>query len=140
MKEDIVQELLCDLNRIRGDSAYWFPFAKLNDNVPVIAYDIEKIYAEDRIDLLENIMKACNIDLVTTVQLDHGLVFEGENINALLHERDEDGYEFPRCVETYYFDETKQWLIYVSHEGTITFTGEAIVLQAKNTIPEKYLY
>ena len=42
-------------------------------------------------------------------------------------------------MEAYYYDATKQWMIYVSHEGTITYAGEEMVKFAKEIIPEKYI-
>ena len=48
----------------------------------------------------------------------------------LLYERDEVGYTFPWYVESFYFDDNHQWMIYVSHEGTVIFTGEMITKAA----------
>ena len=131
MHEDIIKRLTDALDDIREVNTYWFPLVKINGNVPVVAYNVEKIYADEKIELLEAILKACGIKQVTVVQMDHGLVYESEDMYKLLYEKDEDGYIFPWVNETYYFDETKQWMIYVSHEGTITFTGSDIVLQAQ---------
>ena len=36
------------------------------------------------------------------------------------------------------FDNIKNWLMYVSHEGTITFAGEKLVKTAEEFIDEKY--
>ena len=44
----------------------------------------------------------------------------------LLYEKDGIGYNFPWYVETFYYDPSRRWMIYVSHEGTITFTGNEI--------------
>ena len=57
MKDNIIKNLLDALNDIRNNSAYWFPLAKLNREVAVVAFNIHKIYADDQIDLLEAIMK-----------------------------------------------------------------------------------
>ena len=43
------------------------------------------------------------------------------------------------CRE-FYFDSTETWLVYVSHEGTISFTGGEIVQAAKAIIPSQYIY
>ena len=131
MHEDIIKRLTDTLNDIREVNTYWYPLVKIKSDVPAVAYNVEKIYADEKIELLEAILKACGIKQVTVVQMDHGLVYESEDMYKLLYEKDEDGYIFPWVNETYYFDETKQWMIYVSHEGTITFTGSDIVLQAQ---------
>ena len=131
MHEDIIKRLTDTLNDIREVNTYWYPLVKIKSDVPAVAYNVEKIYADEKIELLEAILKACGIKQVTVVQMDHGLVYESEDMYKLLYEKDEDGYIFPWVNETYYFDETKQWMIYVSHEGTITFTGSDIVLRAQ---------
>lgn len=64
--------------------------------------------------------------------------FEGDDIRRLLYEKDEDGYTFPWYVETYYFDDTEKWMIYVSHEGTISFTGSKIVKIADEVLGGNY--
>ena len=58
----------------------------------------------------------------------------------MLYAGDGAGYDFPWFVETYYYDNSKKWMIYVSHEGTITFAGEEIVLLAKKILSGEYLY
>lgn len=72
-------------------------------------------------------------------QMDHREYFENESIVRLLYERDEDGYVFQWYAETFIFDRFEEWLIYLSHEHTITFTGEKIVTAAKRIIPSYYL-
>ena len=139
MHEDIIKRLTDTLNDIREVNTYWYPLVKIKSDVPAVAYNVEKIYADEKIELLEAILKACGIKQVTVVQMDHGLVYESEDMYKLLYEKDEDGYIFPWVNETYYFDETKQWMIYVSHEGTITFTGSDIVLRAQQEIASEYL-
>ena len=52
----------------------------------------------------------------------------------LLYEKDGIGYNFPWYVETFYYDPSRRWMIYVSHEGTITFTGNEITQAANNFI------
>lgn len=41
--------------------------------------------------------------------------------------------------DVYYFDETLDWAIYVSHEGTVTFAGENLVNKVLNTFGESYI-
>ena len=61
------------------------------------------------------------------------------SLKKLLYESDKDGYNVPQYVESYYYDNSKQWMIYTSHEFTITFTGEKIVRVANEMINPKYL-
>ena len=133
MKNEIVEKGLIDF--IKEYSAipclYWFPLIKLKKSIPVIAYNLDELYKNDKISLLEKVLKSCEISNVNTFQMDHREYFEGENIFELLYEKDEDGYTFPWSFETFYFDSSKTWLIYVSHEGTISFTGKKIAETAE---------
>ena len=123
-----------------GNDLYWYPLTVLEKYIPVVAYDIDEIYRHNDISLLEKVCRKCRISIVSTFQTDSLGYFENEGIIDLLYEKDEDGFVFPWTVETFYFDRTEKWMIYVSHEGTISFTGAEIVQAAKETIPESYLY
>lgn len=124
-------------NNNNNSSLYWYPLVNAVNYVSV-AYDIVKIYRDNHIFLLEQIANLCNIEKVTMFQMDHGECFENERIAQLLYERDEDGYTFQWYAETFLFDRSKEWLIYLSHENTISFTGEKIVTVAKQIIPSCY--
>lgn len=117
---------------------YWVPLVKLKNKLPVIAYDIDLIYKNNDMDLLERVFRKCGIRNVNIFQMDHLSYFEDENIYELLYEQDEDGYTFPWSSETFFFDCTEKWMIYVSHEGTISFTGEKIVRIADEVFSGKY--
>lgn len=57
----------------------------------------------------------------------------------LLYEKDGIGYNFPWYVETFYYDPSRRWMIYVSHEGTINFTGNEITQAANRIISSQYM-
>lgn len=134
-----IRNLLSFLNTTR-DNSYWYPLTRLKIDLPIISYNVDKIYKEDQIILLRNLLESCKIDRVIMIQMNHGIVIENENIIELLYAIDDSGYDFPWYVETYYYDSSKKWMIYVSHEGTITFAGEEIVAFAKKILPLDYLY
>lgn len=117
---------------------YWVPLVKLKNEIPITAYDIDIIYKNDDIDLLEKVFKKCGIVNVNTFQMDHLLYFVNENIYELLYEQDEDGYNFPCLSETFFFDCTEEWMVYISHERTISFTGEKIAQIADEVLAGKY--
>lgn len=120
---------------------YWYPLNKIKENVPVIAYDLDKIYTDNQIEQIEKVLKDCSINMVTMFQnQDYKQCQKTLSLNKRLYERYSDGYVFPWNIESYYYDDTKKWLIYVSHEGTITFSGEKIVDTAKKYIDNKYQY
>lgn len=120
-----------------SDSWYWYPLYSLTGSVPAAAFDLDKLY-DDRIDLIENIVVSCGISDAVSFQMqmnEQGLMTVPKNMLTLLYERDENGYNFPWYAETYYFDSSHKWLIYVSHEGTITFAGRDLAETAQKIIP-----
>lgn len=118
---------------------YWYPLVPVSKALSVAAYDIVRIYQDGQITILENIVKMCGIEDVLLFQMDFREYFENENVIRLLYEQDEDGYVFPWYAETFLFDRSKVWLIYLSHENTITFTGEKIAAAAKQMLSSRYL-
>jgi hypothetical protein len=117
---------------------YWYPLVRLKKELPVSAYDLGAIFRDGEIAALEKLFSLCGISCVSTFQTDSLEYFENDEMAALLNEKDDAGYCFPRCVETFYFDASESWLVYVSHEETISFTGEEIVRAAAISIPERY--
>ena len=109
-------------------------------SIPVAAYDIRKIYNDFCTEQMLHILNDFNVKSVYAVQLDHNHVLQLNNLDALFLEKDEFGFVFPWCTGTYYYDDTQTWMIYVSHEGTITFAGEELVASANKILPERYLY
>lgn len=140
MKNSVIEKKLITFINSNSEypGLYWFPLTKLKNKIPVIAYDVDAIYKSNDIDLLRKIVDKCGIVNVNTFQMDHLEYFEGDDIRTLLYEKDEDGYAFPRYVETFYFDDTEEWMIYVSHEGTISFTGNKIVYIANEVFEGNY--
>lgn len=124
------------------NSRYWYPLYSLTDPVPAAAFNLDKLYDDNRIDLIEKIVISFGINDVVSFQMqmnEQGLMLNSKNMLSLLYESDKDGYNFPWNAETYYFDNSRMWLIYVSHEGTITFAGEGIAKNAREIIPDSYL-
>ena len=119
---------------------YWYPLQSIKDDIPVVAFDLDKIYEDGAINQIENVLCKTSIDMVTVVQnQEHNSNSPKTNLRSLLYEADADGYNFPWYVESYYYDNSKKWMIYTSHEFTITFAGEEIVRVAKDMIDSKYL-
>ena len=142
MKNQAVELRLCAFLKEYAayDDLYWVPITRLKKDMPVVAYDLDAIYRDNEISLLEKVFRQCDIMIVSTFQMDSREYFEKDEISALLYEKDKDGFNFPWTVETFYFDATETWLVYVSHEGTISFTGELIARTAEEIIPDRYLY
>ena len=120
---------------------YWYPLQSIKPDVPVVVFDLWKIYDDNNaIKQLEKVLSNLSIDIVTAIQnQDFNTEPKTVSLKALLYEADKDGYNFPWYVESYYYDNSKQWMIYTSHEFTITFAGEEIVRVANDIIDPKYL-
>lgn len=123
----------------KSNSLYWYPLVPIGESLDTAAYNIIRIYQDHRLDLLEAVVRACNIGNAAVFQMDHKEYFEDEDMIQLLYEQDEDGYIFPWYAETFVFDQSKEWLIYLSHEHTVSFTGEKIAAAARQIIPSCYL-
>lgn len=123
---------------------YWFPLYSLNTKIPAAAYNLDSIYRKNGIEQLQQVFSKCGIQNALSYQLlmtDGGLCLHTVSIQELLIQQDQDGdYDFPWIVETYYFDNSKSWLAYVSHEGTISFAGEQIVSAAKQSLSDSFLF
>ncbi len=141
MKNPKIEKELIHYIKSNSDhnSLYWYPLVHVEKSIPVATYDIIGIYQNNNIYFIENIIKWCHIEKVSLFQMDYREYFENESITQLLYERDKDGYIFQWYAETFIFDKSKEWLIYLSHENTISFTGEKIVTIAKQMIPLCYL-
>ena len=120
---------------------YWYPLQSIKPDVPVVVFDLWKIYDDNNaIKQLEKVLSNLSINIVTAIQnQDFNTEPKTVSLKALLYEADKDGYNFPWYVESYYYDNSKQWMIYTSHEFTITFAGEEIVRVANDIIDPKYL-
>ena len=120
---------------------YWYPLQSIEMDIPVVVFDLWKMYDNDNgIKQIETVLSSLSIDTATVIQnQDFNTEPKSVNLKALLYEADEDGYNFPWYVESYYYDGSKQWMIYTSHEFTITFAGEKLVCAAKEIIDSKYL-
>lgn len=119
-------------------STYWYPLSEIKGEIPASAYLITEIYRDNRVDLIERVLEKCNIRFGDWIQEHMTELHKNSDLIEMLYEKDEDGYVFPWLSEIFIFDQSEKWLIYISHEETISFTGEEIVKAAREIIPEKY--
>lgn len=120
---------------------YWYPLQSIKPDIPVVAFDLWKIFKSNSgIKQIDAVLSRLSIDTAITIQnQDFNNEPKTVSLKALLYETDADGYNFPWYVESYYYDNSKQWMIYTSHELTITFAGKNLVCAAKEIIDSKYL-
>ena len=119
---------------------YWYPLQSIREDVPAVAFDLWKLYDHDKgIAQLECVLCRASIQTASVFQnQNYSPAVKEVNLPALLYEADADGYNFPWYVESYYYDDSKNWMIYTSHEFTITFTGKELAEIATQIIDHKY--
>ncbi|WP_238859589.1 hypothetical protein [Clostridium sp. YIM B02569] len=118
-----------------GWSTYWFPLKDIKDNIPVIAFNSDYWDDDYKMQSLLNLMKCHNIKKVYTLQENSNVYVYDDYLSEVgLLEQDEDmlSYNFPYYSEQYTWDGSHDWLIYTSHEATVTFAGEWLVKAIKD--------
>ncbi|MGM9978227.1 MAG: hypothetical protein ACI33J_05470 [Clostridium sp.] len=116
-------------------SCYWYPLANIKKNISTYFDKSENWDNSVRIKQLINIFKElCIQDVIVVPELEP--VYVTKDICKLISEKDteDDTYILPYLSECFFFDSTKKWMIYVSHESTITFAGIELLNKLKNVI------
>lgn len=117
LKEDF------DFGSWKDENYYWEPLSKTNNTV-------QTIYFEDDLFQLEDLKKIANI--LKSLSGDRIFLLTEDNIN---YEVETSSFDID-WIEIAYSDFKTSWLIYISHEGTITFAGEELVLRIENEFTE----
>ena len=147
LNEDLAKVPSCFgevIEAILSGNGYWYPLSGKESVIQVVVYSLDRLYKDNRIDLIENVLKRAGIVEVTGFHpywFEHSRESKWKNISdmkAYLYEKDDAGYNFPCMDEEYYFDKSASWIIYVSHEGTITFAGEQLSGISEAIIPDRY--
>lgn len=113
---------------------YWYPLYPVKKDIPVIAFDSDFIANKTNIEKVVNILIHHNVSYVIELQeLNNARKITGK-IKEYFEEEDDDGIIFPYMSECYWFDFSKEWMIYSSHEATIAFAGEWLVREIKAEI------
>lgn len=128
-------------------NGYWYPLEY--DYLPsfktvVYKMPISSKEADEYMEFLKGVFEKAGISRVTGF---HPFFYEDQptwrdipDIKAFLYEKDKYGCGFGWINEQYYYDSSEKWIIYVSHESTITFSGDDLATIAEEVIPEKYKY
>ena len=157
LSENQIKELCMDLSglpscfnevkeAILSGNGYWYPMSKQESKMNPVAYSLDRIYRDRRIDLLESVIEKAGIVEVSGFHPywhDHSRGAKWRNIpdmKSYIYDKDDTGYSFPWIDEEYYFDKSGSWIIYVSHEGTITFAGEKLTEISETIIPDRYKF
>ena len=106
---------------------------KKNDSIPAIAFDHSFFENnDDRIDILKNIFNSHGIKNITVVPEFNKMYNEDDWITNSPEELLDDLF----CSEQFVYDASHTWLVYSSHEATISFAGEWIVKEIIDQFPE----
>lgn len=105
---------------------YWYPLFDCNRQ-DVIAFDSEYFENSDKLEIVRKLLRKQGVKNIYEFREDG---ISNQIIDFL-------DYEF-WCSEPYFwnnecfwFDDNMDWIIYVSHEGTITFGGKWLIEQLK---------
>ncbi len=127
------EETLLPEDSHRFVPCYWYPLKKVKENIPVLEFGSDYFADGAKLKQLRAIFIRHNIDraIIIPELLDD---YVEEKFLDRIMEQDEDGYTFPYYSEQYIYGENKDWMIYTSHEATITFAGEWLTEEINNNI------
>ena len=140
-KQEFLSQVETYLSSNTGNVQFWcwYPLRSLTQDIPVAAFDLWQIYEDENIGQIDAVLRLLEIDTATAFQnQDYQPESKEVSLRNRLYEADADGYNFPWYVESYYYDHSKQWMIYTSHEFTITFAGKELAQAATQLIDSKY--
>ena len=114
---------------------FWYPLQEINEDIDVLCFDARFLDDKKKLDTIRHIFKKHGVGTVCVVpELDN--VYYSDSFLDDIVATDGDGYEFPYFSEQYTFDDTREWMIYKSHEFTVTFAGEWLVRELKMSIDD----
>ncbi len=112
------------------ECSYWYPLKKVNDKIPVIDFDSEELCDEGILKGLLQIFTSHGIhEMFVLPEFEEG--YSTDDLARIFLVEDEDGYGFPYASEEFYCDDSLEWVIYCSHESTVTFGGQWLVEEVR---------
>jgi len=128
-------------------NGYWYPLeTRYKPEHKTAVYNLDRLYKNGLkgIELLKEVFRRAGIRQVKGFHpYDYersSTLIDIPDITEFLYEKDESGYNFNWINEEYYYDASEEWIVYVSHEATITFCGEKLAMIAEQVISEEYRY
>ena len=140
LREDESRALWMRVNERWGaGGSYWFPLVQF-DEMPsdLIAFRLENLSTEIGIPRLRELLASRGVRRLYELNVEgfrqhfgaparHGTQPEYEMDLSLFEPRGQG--------ERYWTDDETEWLIYLSHENTVTFAGEGLITSLKNLWP-----
>lgn len=105
-------------------NGYWYPLCEISKDVKCISFFSEDLN-NDNWKLIYYNLKKENIKKLYEMQEFVDLIRVCD-LDDYFFDKDEDGYDMLYMSECYWFDENHKCLIYTSHEGTISFSGDVV--------------
>ncbi|ALW86490.1 hypothetical protein AUC43_16180 [Hymenobacter sedentarius] len=112
-----------DFGTWKDENYYWEPLSKTQNKVPLIYFEAELFKSKD----VEKVF-----EIVKSISGDRIYLLTEESIN---YEIATSALELDR-IESAYCNFETDWLIYISHEGTITFSGQKLITEIENKLTE----
>lgn len=112
-----------DFGSWKDENYYWEPLSKTKTKIPFV-------YFEDYLFKAEEVQKI--IDILKSMSGDRIFLLTDENIN---YEVETSSFNID-WIESAYCNFETDWLIYISHEGTITFSGQKIIAEIESKLIE----
>lgn len=106
---------------------YWYPLYDIKPEIPVIAF-YDDVFQQNHLwEYIQEYFIKHHIELVFEIQEVTPIRIVDYFGSRYFIEQDEDGYDMLGMSESFWYDVSHEWLIYVSHEGTIAFAGKDLV-------------
>ena len=112
-----------DFGSWKDENYYWEPLSKTKTQNPLVYFDNDLFKSEQ-------VQKI--IDILKSISGDRILLLTDENIN---YEVETSSFDID-WIESAYCNFETDWLIYISHEGTITFSGQKLLPEIENKLTE----
>ena len=112
-----------DFGSWKDENYYWEPISKTQNKIPLV-------YFEDNLFKSEEVQKV--VEIIKSISRDRIFLLTDENINYEV----ETSLLTVDWIESAYCNFETDWLIYISHEGTITFSGEKLITEIENNLAE----
>lgn len=112
-----------DFGAWKDENYYWEPLSKTKTKKPFVYFEND-LFKTKEIQII--------IDILKSISGDRIFLLADEYIN---YEIETFSFDID-WIESAYCDFETDWLIYISHEGTITFAGEELITKIENELTE----
>lgn len=114
---------------------YWYPLCSVKEDIEIIAFDSDFI---SNIEIMEKIrtifLKHKVNNVIRLPEFGDGESIEGFYTKEYFLQKDDDTFDIPFVSECFWFDKDFEWIMYTSHEATITFYGQWLVNAIKKEL------